>query len=307
MRRQLYWLAIAAICFAAAIVGIHLLNRSDASNPDISYIGLQSDHKVIAATIYLRSTESGIDQSFEISPGDATWLVLASSSFSPGAECSVSPFPEDQELPVELVKTRYLGVQSVGTGSIKTDPVPDGIYIAFIDLSRLPGNFAASEVTVHCKHSLKPYQASFSHRIIRFKYCEVLDIPEHKELDKWRSNSRIFLKTGPEIRALGVSSPFEIDTRYFSMHEEFKLTGGSAAKRDFEFVRVADPVGPNVFISWSDEARVSQRDGLLIGIGALLGLVGACLLESLRPLIERERKHSHKALSSRRPRSGAQH
>ena len=119
---------------------------------------------------------------------------------------------------------------------------------------------------LECKLNVRPYAKSFASRSLRFESADLLNGA---------------LRLGPFVQP-----PYVVNVDSFSFEDAFRISGGSVdgvQRADFE--RSLDVVKAKQFtVYWKDQRQAELRDILLVMVGGIAGLIGACLLEWIRPL-----------------------
>jgi hypothetical protein len=146
----------------------------------------------------------------------------------------------------------------------KIEPVvgPTAYSSHEVDGTRVPDRWLYLE----CKLNVRPYAKSFASRSLRFESADLLNGAP---------------RLGPFVQP-----PYVVNVDSFSPEDAFRISGGSVdgvQRADFE--RNLDVVKAKHFtVYWKDQRQAELRDILLVAVGGLAGLIGACLLEWIRPL-----------------------
>lgn len=176
---------------------------------------------------------------------------------SKGADDYFSTYDADTKRDFTTVST-YLISPTVGTTAYSAHEV---------DGTKVPDRWLYLE----CKLSAKSFAKSFASRSLRFESSDVLSGAP---------------RLGPYVQPAYV-----VNVDSFSSEDAFRISGGSTDgvhRADFE--RSLDAVKARHFtVYWRDEKQAGLRDILLVVVGGIAGLIGACLLEWIRPLAKSDR------------------
>jgi hypothetical protein len=148
------------------------------------------------------------------------------------------------------------------TPTYKIEPVvgPTAYSAHEIDGTRVPDRW----LYLKCRLNVRSFAKSFASRSLRFESADVLN-----------GAPRPY-----------VQPSYVVNLDDFSPEDAFRISGGSVdglQRPDLE--RRLDIVKARDFtVYWKDQRQAELRDILLVVVGGVAGLIGACLLEWMRPL-----------------------
>jgi len=180
------------------------------------------------------------------------------------------------------------------------DGAPQELFVSRLpkseDLSRQVAGGTIKKVVSHFQVEIPDSVTANDDNKISFTMsCPISLAPMHDgSVDRslqiwgWTGNYAVF--TDPQTV---VEQSFELDLSDLTDRGAIAVSGGYLSNLGAsEMKRAVTSREKVITIRWRSEASAFWRDALLLAIGALLGVAGACLVEWLRPKLEEMASHA---------------
>jgi hypothetical protein len=268
------WLVLALAFASIGYAIIRELTREPAAADSELVVGVVRSGKPLDVTqkVQLNLHGEALEVSFELIAHQSAQVLFGLSGVEGKTPCQAVPrqgraiFPE---ITLRMATPQYLF--PLGLDAFKSNV--SGVEYVTIETTDAPSD--ATEIDVECHLSVVPSHTSYSLRRVRVRGLHEQTIFREATIDS-------------PLKSLNGdfwSPQLQVDFGNMANLSSFRVDGGSAIGT--QMTNRERKLDSLVTADWQDERSVELRDLLLLIAGAMFGISGACLVEWLRPWIDR--------------------